>query len=110
MILLDIEMPRMDGLTFLRKMMADDPMPVVICSALAGRGSGDGARALEEGAVEIVGQAARRAARVPRRIDGDAHRRDPRRRAGAHAPRRAMPPSRSAIRPTSILPAARARR
>jgi two-component system chemotaxis response regulator CheB len=53
-ILLDIEMPRMDGLTFLRKLMADDPLPVVICSALAGRGTEMALRALEEGAVEIV--------------------------------------------------------
>jgi two-component system chemotaxis response regulator CheB len=52
--LLDIEMPRMDGLTFLRKLMADDPLPVVICSALAGRGTETALRALEEGAVEIV--------------------------------------------------------
>jgi two-component system, chemotaxis family, protein-glutamate methylesterase/glutaminase len=53
-ILLDIEMPRMDGLTFLRKIMSDDPIPVVICSALAGRGTETALRALEEGAVEIV--------------------------------------------------------
>ena len=53
-ILLDIEMPRMDGLTFLRKLMADNPLPVVICSALAGRGTETALRALEEGAVEIV--------------------------------------------------------
>lgn len=53
-ILLDIEMPRMDGLTFLRKLMADDPIPVVICSALAGKGTETALKALEEGAVEIV--------------------------------------------------------
>ncbi len=53
-ILLDIEMPRMDGLTFLRQLMATDPIPVVICSALAGRGTQTALRALEEGAVEIV--------------------------------------------------------
>jgi two-component system chemotaxis response regulator CheB len=53
-ILLDIEMPRMDGLTFLRKIMTEDPLPVVICSALAGRGTETALRALEEGAVEIV--------------------------------------------------------
>jgi two-component system, chemotaxis family, protein-glutamate methylesterase/glutaminase len=53
-ILLDIEMPRMDGLTFLRKIMLEDPLPVVICSALAGRGTEMALRALEEGAVEIV--------------------------------------------------------
>jgi len=52
--LLDIEMPRMDGLTFLRRIMASDPLPVVICSALAGRGTEMAMRALEEGAVEIV--------------------------------------------------------
>jgi len=53
-ILLDIEMPRMDGLTFLRKLMAEDPIPVIICSALAGRGTETAMRALEEGAVDIV--------------------------------------------------------
>jgi len=53
-VLLDIEMPRMDGLTFLRKIMAEDPLPVVICSALAGRGTEVSLRALEEGAVDIV--------------------------------------------------------
>jgi len=53
-ILLDIEMPRMDGLTFLRRIMAADPLPVVICSALAGRGTETALKALEEGAVEIV--------------------------------------------------------
>src|SRR5258706_174129 len=53
-ILLDIEMPRMDGLTFLRKIMSEDPLPVVICSALAGRGTETALKALEEGAVEIV--------------------------------------------------------
>ena len=54
MILLDLEMPRMDGLTFLRKIMAEDPIPVVVCSGLAGPGTEAGLRALEEGAVEIV--------------------------------------------------------
>jgi two-component system chemotaxis response regulator CheB len=53
-ILLDIEMPRMDGLTFLRRLMATDPIPVVICSALAGRGTQTALKALEEGAVDIV--------------------------------------------------------
>ena len=53
-ILLDIEMPRMDGLTFLHQLMADDPIPVVVCSALAGRGTEVALRALEEGAVDVV--------------------------------------------------------
>lgn len=52
-ILLDLEMPRMDGLTFLRKIMAEDPIPVVVCSGLAARGTATAIRALEEGAVEI---------------------------------------------------------
>jgi len=53
-IVLDLEMPRMDGLTFLRQLNATDPIPVVICSALAGRGTSTALRALEEGALEIV--------------------------------------------------------
>ena len=53
-ILLDIVMPRMNGLAFLRKVMSDDPIPVVICSALAARGTDIALQALEEGAVDIV--------------------------------------------------------
>ncbi len=53
-IVLDIEMPRMDGLTFLRQVMATDPIPVVVCSGLAGEGSDVAVQALEEGAVDIV--------------------------------------------------------
>ncbi len=53
-ILLDLEMPRMDGLTFLRKLMAEDPIPVVVCSALGTRGAEAALRAIEEGAVEVV--------------------------------------------------------
>lgn len=53
-IVLDLEMPRMDGLTFLRKVMAEAPTPVVVCSAHTTRGSDNALRALEEGAVEIV--------------------------------------------------------
>jgi two-component system chemotaxis response regulator CheB len=55
-ILLDLEMPRMDGLTFLRRIMADDPIPVVVCSGLAARGTDVAIRALEEGAVEVIGK------------------------------------------------------
>ncbi len=53
-VLLDVEMPRMDGLTYLRKLMTERPLPVIVCSALAGRGSDVAVRALEEGAVDIV--------------------------------------------------------
>ena len=55
-VLLDIEMPRMDGLTFLRKIMAEDPIPVVICSAHSGPGLRDSVRALEYGAIDVVGK------------------------------------------------------
>ncbi len=53
-LVLDIEMPRMDGLTFLRKIMSEDPVPVLVCSGLAARGTEVALQALEEGAVDIV--------------------------------------------------------
>jgi two-component system chemotaxis response regulator CheB len=54
-IVLDIEMPRMDGLTFLRQMMASaQPIPVVVCSSLAQAGTQVALQALEEGAVSVV--------------------------------------------------------
>jgi len=53
-ITLDIEMPRMDGLTFLQKIMRQHPIPVVICSSLAEAGAQSTLRALEYGAVEII--------------------------------------------------------
>lgn len=53
-ITLDVEMPRMDGLTFLRKIMSQHPIPVVIISSLTAKGTETGLRALEYGAVEII--------------------------------------------------------
>ncbi len=53
-ITLDVEMPRMDGLTFLRKIMTQHPMPVVICSSLTEAGAVTTLRALEYGAVDII--------------------------------------------------------
>ncbi|WP_027178678.1 protein-glutamate methylesterase/protein-glutamine glutaminase [Maridesulfovibrio bastinii] len=53
-ITLDIEMPRMDGLTFLRKLMSQHPVPVVICSTLTEAGSETFMKALEFGAVEVI--------------------------------------------------------
>src|ERR1700683_4383828 len=53
-ITLDIEMPRMDGLTFLRKIMTQHPIPVVICSSLAAEGAQSTLKALEYGAVDII--------------------------------------------------------
>jgi len=53
-IVLDIEMPRMDGITFLKKIMAERPTPVVICSTLTPRGAETTMQALAAGAVAIV--------------------------------------------------------
>ncbi len=53
-ITLDIEMPRMDGLTFLQKLMSQHPLPVIICSTLAEDGGETTLRALEYGAIDIL--------------------------------------------------------
>jgi two-component system chemotaxis response regulator CheB len=53
-ITLDIEMPRMDGLTFLKKLMAQHPIPVIICSTLTEQGSDLSLKALEAGALDII--------------------------------------------------------
>ncbi len=53
-ITLDIEMPRMDGLSFLKHLMSQHPLPVVICSSMAESGSANALTALEYGAVEII--------------------------------------------------------
>ncbi len=52
-ITLDIEMPRMDGLTFLKKLMSQHPIPVVVISTLTQKGTDSALLALEYGAVEI---------------------------------------------------------
>ena len=53
-ITLDIEMPRMDGLTFLRKIMSTSPLPVIICSSQAEEHSHNALAALESGACDII--------------------------------------------------------
>jgi two-component system chemotaxis response regulator CheB len=53
-ITLDVEMPQMDGITFLRKLMAQHPIPVVMCSSLTESGSETLMQALEAGAVDII--------------------------------------------------------
>jgi two-component system chemotaxis response regulator CheB len=53
-LLLDIEMPGMDGLTFLRQLMAESPIPTVICSTLSTDGSRYALDALAAGAVAVV--------------------------------------------------------
>ena len=53
-ITLDVEMPRMDGLTFLHKIMTQKPIPIVMCSSLTEKNSETALKALEYGAVDII--------------------------------------------------------
>ena len=53
-IVLDVEMPRMDGITFLRKLMSQRPIPVVMCSSLTEKGAETTLKALEYGAVDVI--------------------------------------------------------
>lgn len=53
-IILDIEMPRMDGLTFLKKLMTEHPTPVIICSTLTEKGAEVTMQAMSAGAVDIM--------------------------------------------------------
>ena len=53
---LDIEMPRMDGLTFLRKLMEHFPLPVIVISSLSGPGTKTAVEAMAAGAVDVVGK------------------------------------------------------
>jgi two-component system chemotaxis response regulator CheB len=53
-VVLDLEMPRLDGMAFLRRVMAEHPVPVVVCSGLTGRGTEAALHALRAGAVEVL--------------------------------------------------------
>jgi len=53
-IILDVEMPRMDGITFLKKIMSERPTPVVMCSTLTVEGSKTSVQALSIGAIEVI--------------------------------------------------------
>lgn len=52
--ILDVQMPRMDGITFLKKLMVQHPLPVIMCSSLTEEGSRTSFECLENGAVEII--------------------------------------------------------
>ncbi|HNI91507.1 MAG TPA: response regulator, partial [Leptospiraceae bacterium] len=53
-IILDVEMPRMDGITFLRKIMQERPTPIIICSTLTQTNSPTLMQALQNGAVDVI--------------------------------------------------------
>ncbi|OHX13974.1 protein-glutamate methylesterase/protein-glutamine glutaminase [Chromobacterium sphagni] len=53
-VVLDVEMPRMDGITFLKQLMASRPTPVVICSSLTQKGTDISMQAMAAGAVEVI--------------------------------------------------------
>lgn len=55
-LVLDLEMPRMDGLSFLRRLMAFHPLPVIVCSSLSPQGSEMALSCLEAGAIEVFGK------------------------------------------------------
>src|SRR5258708_8810304 len=66
-VVLDVEMPRMDGLTFLAKIMGERPTPVVICSTLTTAGAETTMQALSAGALPAVPQPRPGAEGVPLR-------------------------------------------
>ncbi len=74
-ITLDVEMPRMDGVTFLENLMRLRPMPVVMVSSLTAQGADVTLRALELGAIDFVHQAEGRPGRQPGEIRRRADRR-----------------------------------
>ena len=53
-LVLDLEMPVMDGMTFLKKLMSSQPLPVIICSSVTAQGSQAAIRALETGAIDVI--------------------------------------------------------
>src|SRR5262249_43293452 len=53
-IITDLEMPRMDGITFVRRIMRTDPIPIIVCSGNTEAGAGRALDALMEGAIEII--------------------------------------------------------
>jgi two-component system chemotaxis response regulator CheB len=85
-IVLDVEMPRMDGITFLKKIMAERPTPVVICSTLTEKGAQTSLAALAAGAVGDHHQAQDRPQAVPDRRLGRPRSPPSRRRARQRAP------------------------
>ena len=70
-IILDIEMPRMDGLTFLRKLQEHYPVPVIMCSGVASASSQAALKAIELGAIDFVAKPSTGGSRALRRLGED---------------------------------------
>lgn len=70
-IILDIEMPRMDGITFLKKLQAHYPVPVIMCSGVAPANSRAALEAIESGAVDVVAKPDRGGAAALKRLGQD---------------------------------------
>jgi two-component system chemotaxis response regulator CheB len=70
-IILDIEMPRMDGLTFLKKLMVHYPVPVIMCSSVAPSNSQAALEAIESGAIDVVAKPSSGGSRALRRLGED---------------------------------------
>ena len=92
-ITLDVEMPRMDGITFLRKIMTQRPIPVVMCSSLTEEGSATLMQALEAGAVDVI---LKPRVDIPKFFEDSKIRICDVVKAAAHARLRNVPPSRNA--------------
>ncbi|PTD95289.1 protein-glutamate methylesterase/protein-glutamine glutaminase [Pseudothauera lacus] len=90
---LDVEMPRMDGLDFLARLMKLNPMPVVMISSFTDKGSEASVRALELGAVEVLGKPR---ARTPEALEEYAQELGERIRAAYQARLRRLPQGRPA--------------
>jgi two-component system chemotaxis response regulator CheB len=111
-IVLDIEMPRMDGITFLKQLMHERPTPVVICSTLTEKGADITMRAMSAGAVDIITKpkvGLKGFLQEHRTLLGDAIRAAAKARIG-RAPRTAQAmPSTPKLNADAVLPAGHAR-
>ncbi len=70
-IILDIEMPRMDGITFLKKLQKNYPVPVIMCSGVAPANSHAALRSIELGAVDFVSKPAKGGSKALRQLSED---------------------------------------
>ncbi len=70
---LDVQMPRMDGITFLKKLMSIQPMPVVMCSSFTEKGSATSLQCLEQGAVDIIAKPKSATPKVMQELETSIH-------------------------------------